>query len=93
MLLGVLGKEGAEVVYQSLEVVRALVLLQGLRKGGKAGPAQCLLHGHHEELGSVRLRTCRQPLLLDTAMNPSDTPDPSDPSLFQGVAGRWQGSC
>lgn len=81
VLLGVLGKEGAEVVHQSLEVVRALILLQGPREGGKAGPAQRLLHGHHEELGSVRLCACRQPLLLDTARNASDTLDPSDPSV------------
>lgn len=58
MLLGVLGKEGAEMIHQSLEVVRAFILLQGPREGGKAGLAQCLLHSHHEELGSVSMCTC-----------------------------------
>lgn len=63
------------MVHQGLEVVGALVVLQGPGEAPEAGPAQCLLHGRHEELGPAHLRPGRRALLLDTwPGTPSDVP-------------------
>lgn len=67
VLLGVLGKEGAESSRQGCQVVGALVVPQGPGEGIEAGLAQRLLHGCHEQLGPARLRTgCRLLLLTQT---------------------------
>lgn len=96
VLLGVLGKEGAELAHQGLEVVGALVVPQGPGEGLKAGPAQRLLHGRHEEPGPAHLRPGRRSLLLDTRPSaPSDapsamppTPVPSRPRQAGGTHGK-----
>lgn len=67
MLLGVLGKEGAKVSGQGREVIGALVLPQGPGKGVKAGLAQRLLHGRHEQLSPACVRAGFWPLLRHTA--------------------------
>lgn len=86
VLLGVLGKERAEAGQQRLEVVGALVVLQGPGEGVKAGLAQRLLHGHHVQLGPARLRLGCRPLLPGTGPGRSGGAAAATAGLGRGVA-------
>ena len=87
VLLGVLGKEGAEASNQGLKVIGALVVPQSLGEGVKAGLAQCLLHGHHEQLGPARVCAGCRDLLCTHAQHLSGVADPSHPQGQQAAVG------
>lgn len=92
VLLGVLGKEGAKVSGQGREVIGALVLPQGPGKGVKAGLAQRLLHGCHEQLGPACVRAGFWPLLRHTAGARQEAPTlPIRGGQRAAVGGCWGG--